>query len=177
MKDSLMFKIITLGDSGVGKTSIINRYTKDIFYDNNSSTLGINQIIKEIYINEQKVQIKLIDTCGQEKYRSLAKAYLKNTDACFFIFALNDKDSFDNIKIWMNLFNENQNINEIPHILLGNKSDLKEQIEKSLIDEFANNNNIKYIKTSTKDKTNINEAVEDLCKLVYKKNIFKQTKY
>jgi len=171
----LMFRIITLGNSGVGKTSIINRYTKNVFNDNNSSTIGINFFIKELYINKKKVEIKLIDTCGQEKYQALSKAYLKNTDACFFVFALNDKDSFDDIKKWMALFNQNQNINDIPHILLGNKSDLKPEVEESIIDEFVNKEKIRYIKTSAKKNENINEAMEELCKLIFQKKNFSNT--
>ena len=72
-----MFKIITLGDSGVGKTSIINRYVKNIFNENNASTVGMSSVIKQLKINKkQKFTLKLMDTCGQEKYRSLAFIYL-----------------------------------------------------------------------------------------------------
>ena len=83
------------------------------------------------------------------KSKRLANAYLKNTDACFFIFALNDRDSFDNIKMWMDLFYENHKINEIPAILIGNKSDLESDIEDNIINEFAQNTNIEFIKTIT----------------------------
>ena len=170
--DSLIFKIITLGDSGVGKTSIINRYANNTFDNNTSSTLGINFVIKDLYFNQQKVRLKLIDTCGQEKYRALAKAYFKNTDACFFIFALNDKDSFYNIKEWMDLFDENNNIKDIPILLLGNKNDLKSEIEDDIINEFVKSKIIKYIKTSAKDKININEAMEELSRMLYQKSNF-----
>ena len=167
-EDILTFRIITLGDSGVGKTSIINRYVKDIFNDNNASTIGINVSIKEIYFNQQKINLKLIDTCGQEKYHALTKSYLKNADACFFIFALNDKESFDNIKKWMELFNENNSIKDIPKMLLGNKNDLQKQIKDNLIQEYAETNEINYFETSAKDKKNINESMEELGQMLYK---------
>ena len=169
-QNSLTFKIITLGDSGVGKTSIINRYVNNKFSDNTYSTVGVNFSIKELYFNEQKINLKLIDTCGQEKYQSLTKAYLKNTDACFFIFALNDKESFENIKNWMVLFNEQHNIKDIPVMLLGNKSDLKNEIDDNLINEFVKSNNIKYLETSAKEKKNINESMEELGKMLYQKH-------
>ncbi len=170
--NSPVFRIITLGDSGVGKTSIINRYVKNIFNDNNPSTVGVSFAIKELYINKQKIRLKLIDTCGQERYKALTNAYLKNTDACFFIFALNDRDSFDNIKMWMDLFYQNHKINEIPSILIGNKSDLESDIEDNIINEFAQNTNIEFIKTSAKEKININEVMEKLAKILYKKSNF-----
>ena len=93
----MIYQIITLGDSGVGKISIINRYVNDVFNENNVSTVGLNFVIKELFFNKkQKVSLKLMDTCGQEKYRSLTRSFLQNADAILFIFALNDKDSFHN---------------------------------------------------------------------------------
>ena len=166
----MTFKIITLGDSGVGKTSIINRYIKNVFDDCITSTLGVSFAIKEVLVNKkEKVRLKLIDTCGQEKYQALTSSYLKNADAVLFIFALNDKESFDNIKKWMDLFYEKSIINEKPQMLLGNKSDLPYEINENLINEFVNNNNIKYIKTSAKNKININESIEEMGKILYQK--------
>ena len=129
--DFIEFKIITLGDSGVGKTSIIKRFYDNSFNSNNASTIGMNCVVKDLYFNKQKVSLKLVDTCGQEKYRALTKSYLKNVNAVFFVFAFNDKDSFDNINEWMEFFKENYRINEIPHILLGNKCDLNGEIDET----------------------------------------------
>ena len=167
---NLIFRIITLGDSGVGKTSIINRYVNNIFNENTSSTVGLNQAIKDVFFNKkEKVSLKLIDTCGQEKFKALTKSYLKNTDAVLFVFAFNDKDSFNNIKDWMNLFYENNKIKEKPQMLLGNKSDLKSEIDENLINDFVQSNKIRYIKTSAKDKININESIEEMGKILYQK--------
>ena len=164
-----MFKIITLGDSGVGKASIINRYVNNTFNDNNASTVGVSFAIKQLKINKkQKFALKLMDTCGQEKYMALTKSYLKNVDGILFVFSLNDKDSFYSITEWMNLYKSN-NKKSVPQILLGNKCDLKSEIEENLINEFAKNNNIKFIKTSAKNKTNINESIDELGKILYSK--------
>ena len=95
VEENLIFKIIILGDSGVGKTSIIKRYVNNNFEDNISSSIGINFVIKDLFFNKkQKVSLKLMDTCGQEKYKSLTRSFLQNSDAVLFVFALNDKDSF-----------------------------------------------------------------------------------
>ena len=87
-----------------------------------------------------------------------------------FVFACNDKDSFDNIKDWMNLFNENSRIIDFPKLLIGNKCDLKGEIDENLINEFSKCNNIKFIKTSAKDNMNINESIEEIAKMVYQKH-------
>jgi len=117
------FNIITLGDSGVGKTSIIKRFCENKFDDNNQSTIGISFTNKEIIVNKKdKIKLKLIDTCGQEKYRALSTVYFKNTDIVLFIFSMNDQESFDTIKYWMELFKNNNNKEEdIPKYLVGTK--------------------------------------------------------
>jgi small GTP-binding protein len=173
-ENEIIFKIITLGDSGVGKTSIITRYTTGNFIENIASTLGVNFSYKNLIINKTvKITLKLIDTCGQEKYRSLSKAYFRNTDGVLFIFGLNDKDSFDNIKEWMECFNKECLLENVPKILVGNKCDLEidKELNQNLIKEFAEENNIKYFETSARDNKNINELFEEMGKMIYKKGL------
>jgi len=120
------FKIITLGDSGVGKTSIIKRYCEKKFDDNNQSTIGINFSYKEMNVDKKnkkiKIKLKLIDTCGQEKYKSLSKAYYRNADAALFVFSMNDTDTLDTINGWMESFiDNNDKAEEILKYLVGTK--------------------------------------------------------
>ena len=173
-EDEIIFKIITLGDSGVGKTSIIKRYITGEFDDNIASTVGINFSFKELIINEsQKIKLKIIDACGQERFKSLSKAYFKNADGVLYVFGVNDKDSFYNIKEWMGYFNENNTLENTPKVLIGNKCDLEfdKELNKNLIEEFSEENKIKYIESSVKDNKNINELFEELGKMLYKKGI------
>jgi len=173
-EDEITFKIITLGDSGVGKTSIINQYIIGKYNDNTASTLGINFAYKKLIVNKtQNILLKLVDTCGQEKYKSLSKSYFKNTDGVLFVFGLNDKDSFDNIKEWMNYFNEQCNLEEFPKVLVGNKCDLEkdEGLDQNIIKQFAEENKMQYIETSAKDNKNINILFEKMGKMLYKKRL------
>ena len=95
------FKIIFLGDSGVGKSSIIMRYIHNTFSDNHISTVGVGFSYKEVTVKDgTKIQLKLIDTAGQEKYKSISKSYYKNAEGVLFIFAYDDKKSFDDIEDW-----------------------------------------------------------------------------
>ncbi len=173
------FNIITLGDSGVGKTSIIKRFCENKFDDNNQSTIGINFSKKEMTANKNdKIILKLLDTCGQEKYRSLAKSYYKNAHAALFLFSMNDEESFDTINYWIESFNNNNNEENIPKYLVGTKNDLKINIDKTLIDEFSKANNIPFISTSAKENKFINELFEKIGKELYlnfvKKGVGKQ---
>lgn len=162
-KNNLEYKIITLGDSSVGKTSIINRFINDTFDEELTPTLGIKHTFKTLEINNTKVKLSVIDTNGQEKYRSLSVSYFRHADVVLFIFNLNEPLSFNNIQEWINLFNDNNNKKKvILKYLIGSKSDLEQRVEQNLIDEFANNNNMLYMATSAKTNNQINELFQKI---------------
>ena len=162
-KNNLEYKIITLGDSSVGKTSIINRFINDTFDEELPPTLGIKHTFKTLEINNTKVKLSVIDTNGQEKYRSLSVSYFRHADVVLFIFNLNEPLSFNNIQEWINVFNDNNNKKKvILKYLIGSKSDLEQRVEQNLIDEFANNNNMLYMATSAKTNNQINELFQKI---------------
>ena len=157
------YKIITLGDSSVGKTSIINRFINDTFDEELTPTLGIKHTFKTLEINNTKVKLSVIDTNGQEKYRSLSVSYFRHADVVLFIFNLNEPLSFNNIQEWINVFNDNNNKKKvILKYLIGSKSDLEQRVEQNLIDEFANNNNMLYMATSAKTNNQIKELFQKI---------------
>ena len=175
-----IFKVITIGDCGVGKNSIIRRYVLNNFEDN-LPTIGINFSFKNITLKNGKlVKLKLIDTAGQEKYKSLAKSYYKNVDGVLFVFAVNEKKTFDHIREWMTLFKENNNGKDgIPKYLIGNNDDLDKDkwIDQDLIDQFLNetNNEFEYRSVSALKKDNrIDELYQDLTEKMIKN--FKEVK-
>ena len=165
----LEFKIITLGDSGVGKTSIINRFINDSFNYDEKLTLGIKfsfQIIK--LPNGKDVKLNIIDTSGQEKYRSLPTSYFRNVDAVLFVFDLNQKLSFENIQKWINTFNENNNGKYCKkQYLVGNKNDLGQVVDQKLIDDFSQNNNLIYSGISAKTSNRVKELFEIIANELY----------
>ena len=166
-----MMKVITLGESGVGKSSIIKRYVKNIFEDETLSTIGLNFYYKQIKLkNGKTLQFKLIDTAEQEKYKALSKSYFKNAEAVLFIFAFNSQDSFDNIKNWIELFDENRNGKTgIPKYLVGNKSDKEKEVDDGLINQLKEEyKDFKYYKTSAKNNDGIDKMFQDLGEDLYK---------
>ena len=172
----LEFKIITLGDSGVGKTSIINRFINDSFNDEEALTLGIKfsfQIVKGR--NDKLLKLNIIDTSGQEKYRSLPTSYFRNVDVVLFIFDLSQMLSFENIKKWINTFNQNNNGKYVKKMyLIGNKNDLGQVVDQKMIDDFSQNNNLPFMGISAKTSYQVNELFElianDLIEEVDKKS-------
>ena len=164
------FKIITLGDSSVGKTSIIKRYTNNIFEEETLPTVGIGFSFKEVTLeNGTKIKIKLIDTAGQEKYNSLSKSYYKNAEGVLFVFAYDNKDSFDHVEKWLESFKKNCDKEDIPFFLVGNKIDLeKKKVDDKSIDDLKNRINIKdFIQTSAKENKGIEDLFSQLSKKLY----------
>ena len=181
-ENEAFFKIITLGDSKVGKTSIIKRITLGSFEDESFSTVGIVFSFKEIIIKDGiKVKLKLIDTAGQERFnRAIPKSYYKNADAVLFVFAYDDELSFDHIEEWLTIFKENSSENEnIPLYLIGNKFDVEnKKITNDSIEELKNKIGINnFAKTSAKSNFGIDELINEVAEKLYelnKKNLGKK---
>ena len=169
--NNFIFKIITIGDSGVGKTSIIRKYLYNVFELATLNTIGLNFSFKEIILkNKVKVKLKLLDTAGQEKYNSLTKTYYKNADGVLFVFDISDKKSFDSLQNWMELFNENHNEKKsIPVYLIGNKCDLERNVDKESIDKFKKETGFEYREVSAlaDDETKFSEIFQGMAEKIY----------
>ena len=163
------FKVITIGDAGVGKTSIIRRYVHDIFDDNTMSTVGVAFAYKEVQLDkDNKILLRLIDTAGQEKYKSLSKSYFKNCDAVLFVFDLSIQDTFNSINDWISTFNDNNSGKDLPKYLIGNKCDLPSEVEENKIETFlSEHKEFKYYKTSAKRKETIDALFVDIANKLY----------
>ena len=168
------YKVITIGDSKVGKTSIIKRFIDNKFYENTLPTLGIFNSQKKITLkNGEEIILKLVDTAGQERYSSLTKHYFRNAHAVLFVFSLDCTDSFNNLVKWINLFNEeNPNQKKIVLYLIGNKKDLEKEVDEDKISFFLEDNQqFCYKETSAKEEDNhINELFEEIGEKVYEIN-------
>ena len=134
----------------------------------NAATVGVSFSYKEMIVNKKdKIILKLVDTTGQEKYRALTKTLYKKADAVLFVFSMNDKDSFDSINEWMELFKNNNNREDVPKYLIGNNKDLEINVEQRLIDEFSQENNIPFISVSSQENKAIDKLFEEIGKKLY----------
>ena len=162
----VVLKLLLLGDSLVGKTSILVKYINDKFDSSSISTIGVDYMDKIIDYKNIKIKLQIWDTSGQEKFRSITKNFYRNTDGLFVVFDLTKKESYDHVKIWIN---DAKSHNEsIKPILLGNKSDLSDErkVGNETATNFANKNNLKYLETSAKNGNNINEAFDAIVDLL-----------
>ena len=167
-----LFKIITLGDSGVGKTCILRRFVTGKFEKNTLSMIGFETSSKEIVLKDgNKVTLQLIDTAGQENYHALATTYIRNSDGVLFVFSHDSRESFNNIKNWLTSFKENnQDIDfdkEFPAFLVGNKCDLEHTIDDFEIENLKNEHNFYgYADTSAKDGIGIDDVFSEMGELL-----------
>ena len=166
------FKILTLGESGVGKTCILRRFVENKFIKNHLATIGIDFRTKTIPINNYEVKLKIWDTAGEERFRNITNQYYKGADGIILVYDLNNKDTLTKIKDWMNQIHQNTS-NDIGLVLVGNKSDLegKRQITYSDARNYANKMNITYFEVSAKNDQNINEFFEGATKIFLSKYI------
>jgi len=166
-----LYKLVFVGDSAVGKTSFITRYCKNEFSESTSATLGVDFYVKPLNISNENIQLQLWDTCGQERFRSIAKSYFRRADGVVLMYDTTCEQSFINVREWIQSINEITD-RSIPIIIIGNKTDLRESAAKNNIKvisyqdglKFAKDNGALFIETSIKEGTNIDSSLVDLCK-------------
>ena len=166
VKTFYKLKIILLGDSGVGKTSLLNRYIGQAFIPNLPCTIQTDFKIKSITIDPlTSAQITIWDTCGQEKYRSMTKQYFKEAHGIILMFDVCDKRSFACLNAWIDEIKKHRIKEDLSIILVGNKIDMKfRNITSEEASNFAKNNDILYCETSSKEGINIESPFEKITK-------------
>ena len=155
--------IIIIGDSTVGKTTLMKRYINGIFTENILPSLGIELFRKIIEIEGKKYLIKIWDTCGQERFRALTHNYYRNADGIMLLFDSNNLDSFQHLNLWLNSLQE-QSVENFPLIIIGTKSDLPIKVTDNDINNFCNKFNVKWFRTSAKTGENIDFCFNFLAK-------------
>ena len=161
-------KILLVGDSGVGKTTLLLKYVDNQFSDSHITTIGVEYKDKEIMVKDKKVNLQIWDTSGQERYRSITKNFYRNANGIIFVFDVTKKESFDHLKDWLNDSSEQEN--DFKKLVVGNKTDLIEKrvINKETMEFFAEkeNKNIKSFETSAKDGTNVDKIFQEIAELI-----------
>ena len=158
-KNEEKIKIIILGNSKVGKTSFIIRFTKNKFDETYITTIGIDCIYRIINLENKLYKLMFYDTAGEERYKSIPKNHIKNMQGIILMYDITDKSSFDSIIDWISDVKDIKGEN-FPMILVGNKIDLNEsrEVTEEMGYELAEKNQIEFFETSNKDGTNIQEA-------------------
>ncbi|KAF0989184.1 hypothetical protein HZS_4829 [Henneguya salminicola] len=154
-----LFKLLIIGDSSVGKTCILFRFSDDSFQTNFISTIGIDFKMRTIILEGKRIKLQIWDTAGQERFRTITTAYYRGAMGIFVVFDVTNKASFNNVASWLRNCDEHGS-SEAVKIILGNKSDSTNTrvISYDEAKQFASQYGAKYMEVSAKNGDNINEA-------------------
>jgi len=169
-RKKILLKVIILGDSNVGKTSLMNQYVHKRFSNQYKATIGADFLTKEIMIEDKLVTLQIWDTAGQERFQSLGVAFYRGADSCVLTYDITDAKSFDNLESWMDEFLVHANPSNpstFPFVVLGNKSDLanRRQVSTQKAKSWCSGkNDIPYYETSAKEAVNVEQAFATIAK-------------
>ncbi|ODV62970.1 Rab family GTPase YPT7 [Ascoidea rubescens DSM 1968] len=162
-----LLKVIILGDSGVGKTSLMQQFVNNKFSHQYKATIGADFLTKEMLIEDKNVTIQLWDTAGQERFQSLGVAFYRGADCCVLVYDVTNSKSFENLSSWKDEFLIQANVknpDNFPFVILGNKIDLEENkraiTTKKALSLCESLGNIPYFETSAKENVNIEVAFD-----------------
>ena len=162
-------QLLIIGDSTVGKTSILSRYTNGEFNPHYLATVGLDFFKKDEVFNGKTIRIKIWDTAGQERYKSLTQGYFRNAEGIMIVYDVTNAVSFENLKYWIQSIKTHIDIDkgEVPAIIIGNKIDIFErEVKKEDAEAFAQQEGFKYFETSAKSGKGVNECIKYLVKTV-----------
>ncbi|XP_017261551.1 ras-related protein Rab-8B [Kryptolebias marmoratus] len=154
-----LFKLLLIGDSGVGKTCLLFRFSEDSFNTTFISTIGIDFKIRTIELDGKRVKLQIWDTAGQERFRTITTAYYRGAMGIMLVYDICNEKSFDNIKNWIRNIEEHAS-SDVEKMILGNKCDMtdRRQVSKDRGEKLAIDYGVKFLETSAKSGLNVEEA-------------------
>ncbi|CAF0749268.1 unnamed protein product [Didymodactylos carnosus] len=171
-----IFKLVLTGDSSVGKSNLLLRFTRNEFRLDTQSTIGVEFAYKQLNIDGRKIKTQVWDTAGQERFKTVIPQFYRGSEGALCVFDLTKPDSFDHIVSWIEEVQRHTST-EIPMILVGNKSDLVEQrkISKDQAMMLAKQQNMSYMETSAMNSTNVEQAFTTLVTAIYYRKVPKSS--
>ena len=166
-------QVLIIGDSTVGKTSILSRYTNGTFNPNYLATVGLDNFSQDEILDNKTIRIKIWDTAGQERYKSLTQGFFRNAQGIIIVYDVTNGETYENLTYWIQSLKNHMEseIDKIPVIIIGNKIDAEErEVKYEEAELFAKKHNYPYFETSAKNGQNINESIRYLVKEIINKN-------
>lgn len=166
----LLFKLLLIGDSGVGKTCLLFRFSDDAFNTTFISTIGIDFKIKTVELGGKKIKLQIWDTAGQERFHTITTSYYRGSMGIMLVYDITNGKTFDNISKWLRKINEHAN-EDVEKMILGNKCDMedKRQVPTARGEAIAREHNIAFLETSAKANINVEKAFMNLAQAILNK--------
>ncbi|KAK6759147.1 hypothetical protein RB195_016392 [Necator americanus] len=154
-----LFKLLLIGDSGVGKSCLLLRFADDTYTESYISTIGVDFKIRTIELDGKTIKLQIWDTAGQERFRTITSSYYRGAHGIIVVYDITDQESFNNVKQWLQEIDRYacENVNKL---LVGNKCDLtaKRAVETQAAKDYADQLGIPFLETSAKSSTNVEQA-------------------
>mmetsp|Transcript_9667 Transcript_9667/g.33261 ORF Transcript_9667/g.33261 Transcript_9667/m.33261 type:complete len:204 (+) Transcript_9667:147-758(+) len=154
-----LFKLVLIGDTGVGKSCLLLRFADDAFTESYISTIGVDFRFRTVKVDGKTVKLQIWDTAGQERFRTITSSYYRGAHGIIVVFDVTDQESFMNVKQWLHEI-DRYACQNVKKLLVGNKCDLasKRAVPTEQAQEFADSLGIQYLETSAKNSTNVEKA-------------------
>jgi len=163
-----LYKVVLIGDSGVGKSNLLSRFTRNEFNLETKSTIGVEFATRSIQADTKTIKAQIWDTAGQERYRAITSAYYRGAVGALLVYDIAKNATFKNVERWLTELRENAATN-IVIMLVGNKSDLRHlrEVPTETAKDFAEKNALSFIETSALDSTNVELAFQNILTEIY----------
>jgi len=163
-----LYKVVLIGDSGVGKSNLLSRFTRNEFNLETKSTIGVEFATRSIQTEGKTIKAQIWDTAGQERYRAITSAYYRGAVGALLVYDISKHATFKNVERWLQELRENADRN-IVIMLVGNKSDLRHlrEVPTEEAKEFAEKNKLSFIETSALDSSNVELAFQNILTEIY----------
>eukprot|EP01084_Bolivina_argentea_P157227 273991_1 len=160
-----LFKLVLIGDSGVGKSCLLLRFADDSFTDSYISTIGVDFRFRTVNIDMKTVKLQIWDTAGQERFRTITSAYYRGAHGIIMVYDVTNYESFEHVEEWLNEVNRHASESTLK-LLVGNKADLQDdkKVRSEEAKKFADTLNISFLETSAKNATNVEAAFLTMAK-------------
>jgi Ras-related protein Rab-11A len=164
-----LFKVVLIGDSGVGKSNLLSRFTRNEFNLESKSTIGVEFATRSIQVDSKTIKAQIWDTAGQERFRAITSAYYRGAVGALLVYDLAKHVTYENVNVWLKELRDHAD-NNIVVMLVGNKSDLRHLRAVSTEDakKFAAENNLSFIETSALDSSNVELAFTKILTEIYR---------
>jgi Ras-related protein Rab-1A len=165
-----LFKVLIIGNSGVGKSCLLLRFAEDMFSDNYISTIGVDFKIRKLDLEGKSIKLQIWDTAGQERFRTITKSYYRGSNGIVVVYDITDRESFDQVQHWMSEIDAHASA-DVCRLLVGNKADLndKRAVKTEEGETIARQFGIPFLETSAKDASHVEEMFVTMAGAMKKK--------
>ncbi|XP_061231243.1 ras-related protein Rab-25 [Neopsephotus bourkii] len=167
---NFVFKVVLIGESGVGKTNLLSRFTRNEFNHDSRTTIGVEFSTRSILVGDSVVKAQIWDTAGLERYRAITSAYYRGAVGALVVFDITKHQTYDVVERWLKELYDHAEPS-IVVMLVGNKTDLAQAREVPMEEArmFADNNGLLFVETSALDSTNVEQAFETILTEIFRK--------